>query len=385
MSKRIAVLGSFFGDEGKGSFVHHLSSQYDWIVRFSGGANAGHTIYRDGKKFVHNLLPSADFRVATTKSFLGSGMVIDLVKLRDEVMDAEKNYPGVAKRIYVDPDAFLVLPKHKEEDKRLNSHIGSTNRGIGPAYKDKVARTGYRIRDAFRPFNAEIADPEGTIKQLKDLGVQFLSVMDLSNIFHQESILYEGAQGILLDLNHGCYPFVSCGDCTIAGIYANGFAFAPPEKVYGVGKAYSTKVGEGPFPTELHGEEAEELRKIGNEYGATTGRPRRVGWLDLPALRYAIDKGGITHLVFTKLDILNGLESFSVCDTYGSYSDDPTCGDDLHVHPSKLTYRLVQGWKDAGSLEPAVKTFIKFIEDQAGIPVEYVSTGTSTKDIHKLA
>jgi len=220
------------------------------------------------------------------------------------------------------------------------------------------------------------------IGQLLKLGVQFTSVLDLKKEFLKSSILYEGAQGILLDLNHGSYPFVSCGDCTVAGIYASGFAFAPPQKVYGVAKAYQTKVGEGPFPTELHGADAEELRKIGNEYGATTGRPRRVGWLDLPALRYAIDKGGITHLVITKLDILNGLDGFAVCDQYGQDNIDPVCGQDFFE--TQPEYRRIPGWKDAGKLDDKVMNFVNFVEQQTKIVVEYVSTGTSVDDIHRL-
>ncbi|CAN5950674.1 unnamed protein product, partial [Sphagnum jensenii] len=291
----IAVLGAVYGDEGKGSIVHHFSPDYDWVIRYSGGANAGHTIYRDGKKYVHNLLPSVDFRHDKTKAFLGQGMVIDLEKLGEEIFEANKDFKDVGARIYVDPDAFLVLPEHKDEDKKTNGHIGSTNRGIGPAYTSKIGRRGSRVRDF-------IQKKSNLIRNLSNLGVQFKSVLELKENFLNSSILYEGAQGILLDLNHGSYPYVSCGDCTVAGIYSSGFGFVPPEKVYGVGKAYVTKVGEGPFPTEIFGKEAEELRKIGGEYGATTGRPRRVGWLDLPALRYSIIKGGITHLIITKLD-----------------------------------------------------------------------------------
>lgn len=373
--KKIAVLGAANGDEGKGHFVHSLSPDYDWVIRTSGGANAGHTIYRDGKKYVHNLLPSVDFRVARTKAFLGSGMVIDLEKLRDEIVTASKDFPNVGSRIYIDPDAFLVLPEHKEEDKKNNGHIGSTNRGIGPAYTAKMGRRGKRIRDLF----GKSAEPD-FVGQLLELGVQFTSVLDLKDQLSSQSILYEGAQGVLLDLNHGSYPFVSCGDCTVAGIYANGFSFAPPTKVYGVAKAYQTKVGEGPFPTELQGEEAEELRRIGNEYGATTGRPRRVGWLDLPALRYAIDKGGITHLVITKLDILNGLPHVPVCHAYEKH--EPVCGQDFFSAKPKLV--KVEGWKDAGSLGKTVRSFVKFIESETKIPVEYVSTGTSSKDIYNI-
>lgn len=373
---RIAVLGNQMGDEGKGHFVHSLSPDYDWVVRFGGGNNAGHTIYRDGKKYVHNLMPSVDFRVARTKAFLGPGMVIDLEKLRDEVVEASKDFPNVGRRIFVDPDAFLVLTEHKDMDKQKNGHIGTTNRGIGPAYTAKMGRVGRRIKNELPIPASPIL--RNCVQELNELGVQFKHVLELKNEFEKSNILYEGAQGVLLDLNHGAYPFVSCGDCTVAGVYANGFNFAAPQKVYGVLKAYQTKVGEGPFPTELHGHEAENLRKLGNEYGATTGRPRRVGWLDLPALRYAINKGGINALVITKLDILNGLDHVPVCD---KYQREPVCGQDFFEAKPHLT--TIKGWDNAQDMGK-ISSFVKFIERETNVPVEYVSTGTSSKDIFKF-
>jgi adenylosuccinate synthase len=288
----IAILGAVFGDEGKGHITHHFSKDYDWVVRFNGGANAGHTIYRDGVKYVHNLMPSFDWRSLKPKAYLGSGMVIDLEQLHKEVLalyELDKSLPG---RVYVDLDAFMVLPEHKEEDKKSNGHIGSTNRGIGPAYKSKIARQGSRIRDYVKP-----GVMFGFIGAMQDMGVHFVNLLEMEPKMKNSSILYEGAQGILLDINHGIYPYVSCSEATVAGVYSAGFHFAPPTKVYGVAKCYTTKVGEGPFPTEIFGEEAENLRKLGNEYGSTTGRPRRIGWLDLPALNYACKKGGITDLM----------------------------------------------------------------------------------------
>ncbi|CAB4196953.1 adenylosuccinate synthetase [uncultured Caudovirales phage] len=377
----IAIIGAAFGDEGKGSIVHHFSPNYDWVVRYSGGANAGHTIYRDRVKYVHNLLPSFDWRHSKTKAFLASGMVIDLEKLRDEVSElALKTLeiaPGACKNIYVDPDAFLVLPEHKEEDKLTNGHIGSTNRGIGPAYKDKVARKSIRIRDVMNSSDIKYKSEKELIDSLIGLGVNFKSILELRRQMMVSSILFEGAQGVMLDLNHGTYPYVSCGDSTVAGIYACGFHFAKLDKVYGVAKCYSTRVGEGPFPTEIHGDESESLRKRGNEYGATTGRPRRVGWIDLPALDYACKKGGITNLIITKFDILNSIGKVPVCI---AYDKDPMCSNDFF--DTKPQFISVDGWNDASKFYQ-VSSFIQKIECATGCKVDYYSCGISPKDIIK--
>lgn len=391
----IAILGGSFGDEGKGRIVHEFSRDFDWVIRFGGGANAGHTIYRDGIKYVHNLLPSVDFRVHKIKSYLGSGMVIDLEKLRDEVYKADESFPGVGSRIYVDKNAFIVEPKHKIEDQANNTHIGSTNRGIGPAYSDKIGRKGIRIDDLFKdnsnPYYSDF------INQLISKGVNFVNLLDVRDEMSCSNLLYEGAQGILLDINHGIYPYVSCSDCTVSGIYSNGFHFAPPQKVYGVAKAYTTKVGEGPFPTEIHGAEAEELRKLGNEYGATTGRPRRIGWLDLPALNYACQVGGITDLILTKFDILTGMEKIPMCILYNEEPKNPSAFFD-----AKPQYVNMVGWKTTDKYKHVINIdepqehhftkndysnelykFIRQVEKSTGRSVRYISVGINPKDIIK--
>lgn len=366
----IAILGSFAGDEGKGHITHHFSKNYDWIVRFNGGANAGHTIYRDGIKYVHNLMPSFDWRFERPKAFLSAGMVIDLEQLHKEVHLLWQKDNKIAKKVYVDPDVFLVLPEHKEEDKQTNGHIGSTNRGIGPAYKAKIGRQGLRIRD--------IIKSNQLIDNMCDMGVQFKGLLDLKSEFVNSEILFEGAQGIMLDINHGTYPYVSCSESTIAGVYSAGFHFAKPEKVYGVAKCYATKVGEGPFPTELFGEAATSLRERGGEYGATTGRPRRVGWLDLPALNYACLKGGITNLIFTKFDILDGMDYVPIC---SEYKQKVTCSADFFT--AKPVYRNVPGWLNAKELME-LDPFLDFVEENTGLFVNYISCGTSPDDIIQL-
>lgn len=383
----IAILGASWGDEGKGHITHHFSKSYDWVVRFNGGANAGHTIYRDGKKFVHNLMPSVDFRVPQLKAYLGSGMVIDVFKLLEEVKSAEESFPGSASRIYVDKNAFMVLAHHKDLDAANNAHIGSTNRGIGPAYAEKIGRKGFRIRDFFNTMSEpKYSDP---IREMTKLGVNFVDLLDVREEMSREKILFEGAQGVLLDINHGIYPYVSCSDCTIGGIYSSGFNFAPPKKVYGVAKCYTTKVGEGPFPTECEETEAVSLRERGNEYGATTGRPRRIGWLDLPALNYACKMGGITNLIITKIDILSGMEEIPVCNVY---SKPVTSSKDFFT--AEPQYVKMRGWSTHSKADqkigdfamkydyqPELYEFIALVEKSTGCPVDYISKGTSELDI----
>lgn len=376
MSKNIAVLGAQWGDEGKGRIVHWLSPNYDWIVRFNGGANAGHTIYRDGIKYVHNLMPSFDWRHEKTKVFLASGMVIDLEQLHKEVKLLWDVNPSIVSRIYVDPDAFLVLPEHKNIDKKMNAHIGSTNRGIGPAYTSKISRQGLTIRDRMNDLNSNT--DKLFILEMQKMGVTFSGMLELRNRFKQESILFEGAQGVMLDINHGTYPYVSCSECTVAGIYSCGFHFAKLDNVYGVAKCYTTKVGEGPFPAELSDEEAASLRTRGNEYGATTGRPRRIGWLDVPALNYACQKGGITDLILTKFDILNGMSSVPVC---ARYDTELTCAADFFK--VKPEYINLPGWQDAAQIEQ-LSQFLQFIEKNTNCKVRFVSYGVGEEDISKL-
>jgi len=373
----IAVMGISAGDEGKGSVVHHLSTNYDYVIRYSGGSNAGHTIYRDNIKYVYHLLPCVDWRNKNTKAYLGSGMVIDLEELYLEVSKLEENYPDAPTRVYVDKEAFLVLEHHKVDDKLNNSHIGSTNRGIGPAYKDKVARKGARIDDLFtgRFSNLKLSS---FISKLSHLGVHFVHQLEMRSEMEKSNLLFEGAQGALLDLNYGIYPYVSCGDASLSGIYSSGFGFAKLDHIYGVAKCYTTKVGEGPFPTELLGVQAEQLRKLGNEYGSTTGRPRRVGWLDLPAINYACLKSNITDLILTKFDILNGMDKVPVCNSYGYI---PVCPNNFfNVRPQ---YIDVQGWKDAKDYKQ-LQSFISVVEDFTKIKVAYVSVGVDKDDFIRL-
>jgi adenylosuccinate synthase len=373
--ENIAVLGAEWGDGGKGNLSHHFSPNYDWIVRYAGGNNAGHTIWRDGKKYVHNILPSFDWRSPKPKAFIGSGTVINPIQLLSEVQALAAIDPSFPSRVYVDPDAFLVLPEHIEIDKQKNAHLGSTNRGIGPAYVDKVARTGTRLGDLFHNAKSQYPTLDQAIADLHSLGCHFTYSMELQNNHSNDSYLFEGAQGLMLDINHGCYPYVSNGDATTAGILSSGFGFVKLNKVYGITKCYSTKVGTGPFPTELTGQEAETLRELGGEHGATTGRPRRIGWLDLPALKYACKKALITDLIITKLDILQGRSYIPVCQ---SYATEPICPADFNNATPQ--YQNITGWKNARNYEE-IKPFMENIEQIVGVKVSYYSCGVGEQDI----
>jgi adenylosuccinate synthase len=296
-------------------------------------------------------------------------MVINLKGLYEELMGFEADYPGISKRVYVDPDAFLIEAKHLAGDGENVKRLGSTNKGVGPAYVSKMSRNGRKIADA-------LEDKDEYVDKLIELGVNFKYALELKQEFLKSSIIFEGAQGVMLDLNHGTYPYVSCGDATVAGIAASGFAFLKIDKVYGIAKAYSTKVGEGPFPTEIFGDEAKKIAEKGLEKGSVTGRDRRIGWLDLPALRYARDKGGITSLIITKFDILDGYDKIKVAT---SYEKEPVSGRDFFT--AKPIYEEVAGWKDKN--DPNMNAFITKIEESVGLKVEYISCGVGPDDLIK--
>lgn len=373
MNKNIAVFGAQYGDEAKARSINWLSKDFEIIVRISGGQNAGHTFYHNGIKIVRHQIPSADFSIPTQKAFLASGMVINLESLLEEVKKTEELFPGSASRIIVDPDAFVVLPKHIEEDKAKNKEFGSTNQGITPAYVDKIGRRGTKIRQL-------IQDKADVIQALQALGVQFKYSLEMYDELLTSKIIFEGAQSVMLEYNHGNYPFVTSGECSVGGIYNAGFAFCAPTKVYGVFKPYLTKVdgGVGTFTTEFDKERSEILQRLGGEVGVTTGRIRRVGAIDLVALNYAIVKGGITDLIITKMDILNGDKSVQTCTAYKDLL--PFSGNDFN--DAKPIYTDLPCWKDAS--DPLqTEAFLKYIEGYTGKKIEYVSFGTGPKDIRR--
>jgi adenylosuccinate synthase len=407
----VVVVGAQWGDEGKGKIVDLIAEQAEMVVRYAGGANAGHTLKVAGQKIVTHLLPSGVMHPKTA-CVLGAGMVIDPVVLLDEIDTFEKKGLAVTHRLTVSGRAHVTLPFQSQIDRAANTGpraIGTTGRGIGPTYSDKAARLGVRLRDivdvdrarqALQPLvetwqirarAAGTAEPslDDAIGYLQPLAPRIAPLLgDASAVAHRavvakQRVVFEGAQGTLLDLDHGTYPFVTSSS-TVAGGACTGAGIGPTliDAVVGITKAYCTRVGNGPFPTELHGEAGDRLREAGEEYGATTGRPRRCGWLDLPALRYAARVNGLTALVVTKLDILSGYEQLQVCI---GYEVDGKTVDDLPVDDldrAKPVYRTVPGWKETlgtargmEALPKAARDYIAMIEREVGVEVAVVSIG----------
>lgn len=405
---RMVIVGAQWGDEGKGKVVNYFAPNFEWVVRFSGGANAGHTIYVGDRKYVNHLLPSISPE-SQAKAFLGAGMVIELEQLIREMLELESYHPGFSSKVYIDREAFLVLPWHKEEDvflEEMRTHpLGTTRRGIGPAYTDKVSRNGvkfyhlfdekmlkerldqlYQIKQALyqNKFQMDVKQVFDHLmewkKKLETLQVHFTSAVELNRVFKETSVLFEGAQGVLLDLDFGTYPFVTSGSCMAHGVSSVGFSTFELDEVIGVLKAYTTRVGEGPFPTEEITPLSNSIREKGSEYGATTGRPRRIGWLDLPALRYAKIRSGITQLIITKADILNGLEEVKICVSYevkGKVKPVPSSSYDFFV--AKPMYETLRGWQDTASIQ--FLKYMTFIEEQVGLPITYISYGPKTHEM----
>lgn len=367
----IAVLDMALGDCGKGRMVHHFSPKFDVVCRIQGANNCGHVVYRNGKKYVHHLLPSADYRHKHIKSFLSSGMMIDLNALYEEIALFEQDFPGVGKSIFVDIDAFIIKPEHIAWDKEHNKHLQTTGKGVGPSVVDKYARTGTRVYNLIND-NAEV------IQRLKKLGVNFTTLLALREEFEKSNLILEGSQGVLLDINSGIYPYTTTTDCTISGIYASGFHFVKLDKVYGMMKPYLTRSGAGPVFTELNDDEAKSLREKAGEFGATTGRNRRIGHLDLVMTKYGIQRGGINALIISKLDIFDGKETVRVCDDYGK----PVYSPSDFTEP-KLHYTDLPGWKDSRDINQ-IKPFISYIEGFTGLKVEFASRGVNPEDIIKL-
>jgi len=414
------LLGLQWGDEGKGKIVDVLSSGYDLIARFQGGPNAGHTLEFDGKKFVLNTIPSGIF-FENTLNLIGNGVVIDPITLKkelDKLKDAGHDLLA-KKNLVIAKKAHLILPTHQlldaaNEKKMGEGKIGSTLKGIGPTYMDKTGRNGLRIGDITLPDFKEryerliekhksmLQSLYGEVVDFSDREQAFFDALDVLKQFplvdsehlvnqylkEGKKVLAEGAQGAMLDIDFGSYPFVTSSNTTAAGA-CTGLGIAPREigEVIGIFKAYCTRVGGGPFPTELEDETGEELRKIGHEFGATTGRPRRTGWIDLPALKYAIMLNGVTQLVMTKADVLSGFEKIYVCTHYNYQGEtiDYMPYDICSVKPEPV-YQEIDGWHEdltgitEADLIPAkLKSYIDYLEQQVGVPVKYLSVGPDRK------
>ncbi len=410
------VLGSQWGDEGKGKIVDLLGREADIVARYQGGANAGHTIAWGDESFVLHLVPSGVFRERTI-CVIGNGVVIDPVALCQELATIEDQGYQVEGRLHISMGAHLILPYHKvlesvSERARAGSAIGTTKRGIGPAYMDKAARTGIRAIDLLRRntlkaklhgaikeknavlrhvYNHTELDADKIIAQYDEVAVRLApfiadtTAMLTRALARGKHVLAEGAQGALLDVDFGTYPYVTSSHPTAGGA-CTGLGIPPTAitRVVGIAKAYSTRVGNGPFPTELNGATGRHMRKIGREFGATTGRPRRCGWLDLVALRHAVAVNGVTELVVTKLDVLSGLGFVRVCTGYriGNRCMGHFPMDAQELQEAAPIYETFPGWagdirgaRAYASLPESARDLLQFIAGAAGVRIGMVSTG----------
>lgn len=408
------ILGLQWGDEGKGKIVDYLAEGYDIVARFQGGPNAGHTLKFDGKKFVLHTVPSGIFRPGLI-NLIGNGVVADPITLAAEIKKLEEAGVDVRSRLLLARKAHLILPTHRyldaaSEHAKGKSKIGSTLKGIGPTYMDKTGRNGLRVGDITSRFFEEryrslkekhlsllaiypeidfgLAEEEEKWMQSLDI-LRSLQLADGEYFINQalkegKRILAEGAQGSMLDIDFGTYPFVTSSNTITAGV-CTGLGVAPGKigEVIGVSKAYCTRVGSGPFPTEQDNEVGERLRQEGGEFGATTGRPRRCGWIDLPQLKYTIMLNGVTQLAITKIDVLNGFDTIQAATAYetdGLLTEElpyDICG--LDVRPAYETHR---GWKQSlegvsgyASMPPAAREYLEALEAHLQVPVTMVSTG----------
>ena len=416
MSTNLVVIGAQWGDEGKGKIVDLLTEKAGAVVRYQGGHNAGHTLVIDGKKTVLHLIPAGILH-AGVKSYIGNGVVLCLRALFTEIAALEAAGVPAMERLHISPACALILPSHSALDQareaaRGANKIGTTGRGIGPAYEDKIARRGLRLADlmhpeTFRERLRELMDfhnfqlehyYHAAPVSYDDVASEWLAYaarvrplitdVTLAAYRHREAgdhIIFEGAQGAMLDIDHGTYPFVTSSS-TAAGGAATGSGVGPRHLDYilGIAKAYSTRVGGGPFPTELLDATGKHLAEVGHEYGATTGRARRCGWIDLPALRRAIYNSSISGLCLTKLDVLDALPQIQVCTHYdmdGERLDVAPVGAD-ELARCQPVYQTLPGWQsdtvgitDYSALPEKARAYIAYLENALGLPIAIVSTG----------
>jgi len=417
-TRTLVVVGAQWGDEGKGKLVDVLAERADWVVRYQGGANAGHTVHIGDAKFILRQIPSGILH-AGVRCAVGNGVVLDPDTLFSEVDRLVADGIDVEGRLYISDRAHLVLPYHKllDGESSASKEIGTTGRGIGPAYEDKVARRGVRVLDLRHParvrqlvergvenangqlarFTDRRADAEATMQLLERITPRLLSLSeDVGLCVHQAiesgaAVLLEGAQGSLLDIDHGTYPFVTSSNTTSGGA-AIGAGIAPTaiDAVLGVVKAYTTRVGHGPLPTEIPGALGERIRELGNEFGAVTGRPRRCGWFDAVVVRYATRVNGLSGLAVTKLDVLDSLDRIAICtgyrvgdDEYREFPGDVTALE--HIEP---LYEWFEGWQQSTSeartleaLPAKARRYLDRIRELVAAPIVYVSVGTRRDQI----
>jgi len=417
-AKTAVVLGAQWGDEGKGKIVDVLSERFAAVARYAGGHNAGHTVIIGGQKFVLQLIPCGVLRPGC-RGIIGNGVVLDPIAFLKEVDKLRQLGVAVDEQLFVSNRAQVILPYHRMIELAAESapgrkKIGTTSRGIGPAYEDKMARSGLRVVDLLHPellkthIEAACAEKNAIVRALFGTGTAPLDpekmfdeyaaaaekvrpfVRDTGRLLNQilaqgRSVMFEGAQGTMLDIDHGTYPFVTSSSATAGGA-ATGTGVGPTAigTVISVTKAYVTRVGGGPFPTEIHDAAGEELRARGNEYGAVTGRPRRCGWLDIPLLRYSNQVNGAEWLVITKLDVLDSLAEIPICIGYeiGGKTTDEIPADVAGLEQIKPVYTTLKGWQastegitDFDKLPAAAKEYLRFQERESGARIGMVSTG----------
>lgn len=414
------LLGLQWGDEGKGKIVDYLANRYDIIARFQGGPNAGHTLYINDNKVVLHTIPSGIFQ-SHCQNLIGNGVVIDPVTLQDELKKILPLCPNLTERLFVSRRAHLILPTHRaldaaSEASKGTDKIGSTLKGIGPAYMDKTGRNGLRVGDILlqnfrekydklkekhkqmlRQYEHVIAWEQWeepffeAVEQLRSLQIVNGEYWLEEQLQKGKTVLAEGAQGSMLDIEFGTYPFVTSSNTIAAGV-CSGLGVAPSTigDVYGITKAYCTRVGSGPFPTELTDETGEQLRKAGSEFGATTGRPRRCGWIDLVALRYAIMLSGVTKLIVTKADVLDGFNPVKAAVAYtvnGSETKElpyDLC-EDANLMPVYNTFagwdKPIAGISEYSDLPGEFKDYCSFLESHLNIKIHYISNGTGRNQL----
>lgn len=421
MSNNVVLLGAQWGDEGKGKIVDLLTGKADAVARFQGGHNAGHTLVINGRKTVLHLVPSGVMRDGV-ECLIGNGVVVNLAQLLKELEGLDQIGVSIRGRLMISLACTMILPHHVALDQareaaRGKSAIGTTGRGIGPCYEDKVARRGLRIADLLQPdlfarkleqvldyhnfvlknyFNAEPVDFQQSLDQsmsekeqaealIGDVSARLCALREQG-----KSVMFEGAQGMLLDIDHGTYPYVTSSNTTAAAA-AIGSGIGPLEldHVLGIVKAYTTRVGAGPFPTELFDEVGQRLSERGHEFGATTGRPRRCGWLDMVALRRSIQVCGTSALCVTKLDVMDGLDTVKICTGYsldGKSISLPPYGAEL-MEKCEPEYEELPGWSEAtegvreyGQLPVNARAYLDRMAELAGIPIDIVSTGAERDD-----
>ena len=417
MKKSLILVGTQWGDEGKGKIVDYFSEKFSAVCRFQGGHNAGHTIYNDEKKFVLHLIPSGIF-YDHVSCFIGQGVILSLDSLLEEIETIESKGINLDGKLRISRYCSLLLPIHAKidqlrEDKK--NKIGTTRRGIGPAYEDKTARRSIKafdleddslledkLKNLLDYYNFQIENIHkaekfhyqevfDNLKETYNKTSKFFGdVTDsLEEIYEKGNhILYEGAQGTLLDVDYGTYPYVTSSNtlATSVGV-GSGFPKSIYADVLGVVKAYTTRVGEGPFPTELHDEYGEKIAEIGNEFGATTGRPRRCGWLDLVALKYSAKLNNLTSLCVTKLDVLDSFSEIKVCDEY-EIDNEIVQYKSRQLHKVKPKYKTFKGWEQSlgqcqnySELPKETREFLEFIEDYTKVKISLISNGPQRNDL----